>query len=270
MEDLTYIQQGLEQLVAEIKNHPVPSEDTRRSYLELTLHTFNLYYVQWNTVQAARVIQQKSFPIVQSEGKILLIFAESVAEESFVMRRNSAYRGLLTESWSTFEFCLTYLCEYLFDGAIKDDLLNYEFNEVCNIIKNKELTEPERRKLEKKFIKDHLTHVPMVRKYSKIHAAYEDYYQGDWGEDKLFLEFYAKYRNSMHTNYIYHGNDKQYTFLEITYTFTNGEPIEHSEEPSINNMFDLALKLKDTCKRLFDAIQYPGLIPFPEGKVQQP
>jgi hypothetical protein len=270
MEDLTYIQQGLEELVAEIQAHPLVTDDYRRSYLELTLSVFNSFYIQRNTIQAARIIQHKPFPVTPEEKKILDIFVGSIYDDGYFLRNNGSYRSLITDCWSMFEFCLTYTCDFLFEQDIKIGLLEHKLKEIISIISKYEVSDSDMRKVTKKLLADHLTHVPMVKKYTKLHLIYEGNYRGDWAEDSLFLEFFGKYRNCMHTNYIYHGNNKAYTFLGITYEFIDGEPIRHSEEPSINNTFDLALKLKNTCRRLFDAIDYPGLIPFPSDKVKQP
>lgn len=271
MENLEHINYELKNLVVEIKAQPLGTEDMRTSYLELTLHIFNLYYIQWNTVLSARIVAQKRFLVTQEERYALSIFGESVSDpDFFYMRRNSAYRGLLIESWSAFEFCLTYLCDFLFTSEAKKELLEQDLNDIKKVLARYSLSDAHMQKVTKMFYRDHLTHVPMTRKYNKLYSLFRQHYQGNWSEDSSFLEFFGKYRNTMHTNYIYQGKDKSYSFLGITYHFANGEAVSHSEEPTINNMFDLAVKLKDTCKRLFDAIQHPGLIPFPSDQVQQP
>ena len=270
MENLEHINNGLKNLLAEIEALPLGTEDMRTSYLELTLHVFNLYYIQWNTVQSARIIAQKRFLVTEQERYALSVFGTSVSDPSFFhMRRNSAYRGLLIESWSTFEFCLTYLCDLLFTDEVKKALLEEDLNDIDKMLSVYSLSEPHKQKLNKIFVRGHLTHVPMTRKYNKLYSLFKRHYSGNWIEDSSFLEFFGKYRNTMHTNYIYQGNNKEYIFLGTTYHFVNGEAVSHSNEPTIDNMFDLAVKLKDTCKRIFDAVQHPEVIPFPSDQVQQ-
>jgi hypothetical protein len=270
MQDLAHISQEIKNLVAEIKAHPLSTEDTRRSYLELTLNVFNAYYIQWNTVLAARIIAGKQFSVTEEEQNTLSIFNKSITDLNFLYtRRNGAYRGLFIESWSTFEFCLTYLCDFLFSDEVKKELLEQDLNEIKRVLASYSLSEAHMQKVVKMFYRDHLTHVPITRKYNKLYSQFREHYIGDWIEDSSFLEFFGKYRNTMHTNYIYHGKDKSYTFLGITYYFENGKAVSQSVDPNINNTFDLAVKLKNTCKRLFDAIQHPELIPFPSDQVQQ-
>jgi hypothetical protein len=158
----------------------------------------------------------------------------------------------------------------LFDEDTKEALLGDDLKKIEKVLDNYQLQAEDRKKIEKAFAKkEHLTHLSVNRKYEKIYSIYRENYSGNWNEDKEFLEFYGKYRNSMHSNYIYHGKDKEYTFSGNTYYFVNGEAISHSREPDLKEMFDMALTLKITCKRLFDAIQYPDLLPFPSDKVSQ-
>ncbi|MFD1873887.1 hypothetical protein [Hymenobacter bucti] len=271
MEDLEYIKQETDKLVAEIHSHPLSTDDIRRSFLELILHTFNLYYIQWDTIQSARIIQPKPIPVTKEERYILNVFVNSVVEKQYYqMRSNSNYRNLFLESWSTFEFCLTYLCEELLDEVTKKELLEYDLKEINKTLLKYNLSDADNQKIEKIFYRNHLTHVPVTRKYNKLYSLYKKFYTGNWTEDSAFLEFYGKYRNCMHTNYIYHGKDKEYTFFGITYFFIDSEVVSQNKEATSSNKLDLAIQLKNICRRLFDAIQHPGLLPFPADKVIQP
>ena len=179
MENLEHIHQGLKTLVAEIQAHPSGTEDMRRSYLELTLQTFNLYYIQCNTVNAALIISKKYFSVARDEVEVLSVFNKSVSERDFFYaRRNGANRGLLLESWSTFEFCLTYLCDLLFTDDIKAELLERDLNDIKKILTDYELSEVHMQKISKMFYRDHLTHVPVTRKYNKLYSLYQQHYTG--------------------------------------------------------------------------------------------
>ena len=271
MHHLTYIKNAIDELGSEIDSYPLKSEDIRTSYLELTFSVLDLYYRQCCSLYSAKIIQEKAIDATEDEEAVLNIFLGSVSNTTtFYSVLNNINRSLLVDSWSTFEFCLTYMCDSLFDGDAKKHLLEYDLREVDKILSKYAISEGDRRKIEKKFIKGHVTHVPVVRKYGKVYSLFKDNYSGEWEEDSEFLEFYGKYRNCLHTNYLYHGNDKKYTFLGTTFIFENGEPVAHSKQPDIKEMFDLALKLKSTCRKLFDAVQYTGLLPYPSDKVIQP
>ena len=274
MEDLTHIEWEIDGLIAEIKAHPQGTEDMRRSYLELTLSGFNSYYLQWLTIQAGGIMRHRkpSLPASATQEEILTLnkFLNTTINDGYHLRTRGSYRSLILDSWSTFEFCVTYVCIHLLDDKAQRDLLDVEFKKIDKIISKYTIEEDDKRKILKAYSKDHLSHLPVTRKYEHIYSLFKKNYTGTWVEDKKFLEFFGKYRNSMHSNFIYHGNDAEYNILGINYRFTDGDPINQSEKSTANNMFDLALELKNICRRLFDAIDYPGLIPFPSEKVPQP
>ena len=271
MTNLLYIRQELDKLKNEIDAYPLKTDDLRTSYIELTYSSLELYYRQWCSVYSAKIISKKEIDLTDKEKEILEIFIGAVSNNTaFVSVRNGIHRSLLTETWSVFEFCLTYICGQVFDAETKNELLEHDFKEIGKILTRCQASEADTKKAKKLFSKGHLSHVPVNRKYNKLHSIFTDNYNGDWEIDKEFLEFYGKYRNCMHTNYIYHGNDKEYTFLDTTYTFTNGEAVAHSKEPDITDMFKLSLLLKTTCRRLFDSIQYTDLLEYPADKVIQP
>ncbi len=109
----------------------------------------------------------------------------------------------------------------------------------------------------------------VTRKYEKLYSLYKSHYKGDWKEDYEFLAFFGKYRNSMHTNYIYHGEDKKYNILGITYEFVNGEAIRPDRQLHVADMIDLAVKLKDTAMRLFNSIQHSDLLEYPADQIPE-
>lgn len=271
MENLKYIEAELKGLQAEINAYGISSDDIRTSYLELTFSVLDLYYRQWISITAARIIKEKYVELSQDELSVFEAFVGSVTDiTTFYSVRNSSFRNLLIDSWSTFEFCLTYLCVSLFDEKATEDLLEEDFRKISIILSKYDVANDDRKKILRKYSTDHFTHLSVNRKYEKIYSIYKKRYNGDWSEDSKFLSFYGKYRNCMHTNYIYHGQDAEYTFDGVQYRFINGEAVDHSKEPDIKEMFNLTMRLKSTCKRLFDAIEHPGLLPFPSDKVFQP
>ncbi|MFD2785019.1 hypothetical protein [Hymenobacter rubripertinctus] len=271
VKNMKYILDKLNDLGNEITIYPLKSEDLRKSYLELSFSTLELYYRQWCSIYSSIIIADKEVELTDEERKIIEVFVATKSDTTtFYSLRNSTNRNLLTESWSIFEFCLTYVCEQLFTDEIIHSLLEYDYKEIENILNKYNLNQSDSNKVKKIFSRGHLTHVPVSRKYNKIYSIYKNNHTGSITDDKLFLEFYGKYRNCMHTNYIYHGKSKEYSFFGTTYWFNDGEAVAHSKEPDITDMFNLALHLKDVCKRLFDSIEYTDLLRYPEEQVFQP
>ena len=255
----------------EIDSCPLSSNDLRTSYIEYMYSVLLVYYYQLNTNHAAKIVKDAPIGLTAEQLSILETFVGTVEENAhFYSIRNSNNRGLFIDSWSAFEFFLTYVCEQLLNETDKASLLEYDYKEIGKILSRYEVNEGDTQKVKKLLIKGSLTHVPVARKYNKLYSLNGSHYGGDWNEDKVFLEFYGKYRNTMHTNYIYHGTSKQYKILGITYDFTDGNPIGQSKFPDERNMFDLALRLKTVGRLLFDSIQYSGLLEYPADKVPQP
>jgi hypothetical protein len=81
-------------------------------------------------------------------------------------------------------------------------------------------------------------------------------------QDKQFLLFYGRMRNSVHSNYVYYGNPDVYEFGGITYSFQPNEPIDMS--PLILDddlsIFNISIELRDIFQRIINEIEYDGLI----------
>ncbi|QNH62617.1 hypothetical protein [Hymenobacter sediminicola] len=269
MKHLEYIKNSLKELEIEISNYPFKSEDWRTSYLELTYSSLEIYYRHWCSIYSSQIVSEQN--LSKEQEKIVEDFKSTTKNMTlFYSTRNSFNRSLLTEAWSTFEFSLTYICEQLFDENIKNELLEEDFNDLMKLLSTYSISEQHLTKIKKNFSKKHLTHVPVTRKYNKIYSIFKHNHSGDIESDRRYLEFIGTYRNCIHTNYIYHGNNKEYSFHGTTYYFVNGEAVSHSKEPDITSMFDMAIELKNVCRRLFDSIDYPGLLEFPADKVIQP
>lgn len=271
MNYLSYVKNGIDELSIEIDTHPLPKEDLRPSYLDHMFSVFDLFYRQCCAVYAANIIKNKSIELTKSELSVIEVFLGSVSNNTtFQSVMNSINRALLVDSWSTFEFFLTYLCDSLFDNEVKNELLIADSKEIIKIISRYTISDTDVTKIKKRLSKPRFAHVSVNRKYEKLHSMFESNYSGDWAEDKLFLEFYGKYRNCIHSNFIYHGNDKEYEFLGTKYWFADGKAVAHDKLSNIKEMFDLAVKLKDTCRRLFDAVQHKELLQYPASEVVQP
>lgn len=148
-------------------------------------------------------------------------------------------------------------------------MFEHDFKKVVKILSWYDLSDEELLKLRGCLAEKHLTHLPVTRKYEKLYSLYKSHYKGNWNEDYELLVFFGKYRNSMHTNYIYHGGDKQYDILGIRYNFVNGHAIVPNRQLHVADMVDLGVKLKDTVMRLFNSIQYPGLLKYPADQIPE-
>jgi hypothetical protein len=84
--------------------------------------------------------------------------------------------------------------------------------------------------------------------------------------DKDFLLFLGKWRNTMHTNYIYYGKDYEYKFGHAHFKFENGKIVKWYDpfEPSPRLYFYLIGNLKDIWAVLIRSIKYDKIIEYPD------
>lgn len=268
MTHLNYLHDKLEEFRSEITELPYSDDDIRKSFFGLLWSVLDHYYKDFCWIYLTDLANKSKvlFDEEATDGfkKHLIKLRQTTQHEIlFYGARNRANRSLITESWLSFEFCITYLCEELFNEDLKEELKAFESEEILKIIAAYSPSEQTTTKIKKKFYRGHLTHVPINRKYEKLYSSYKAEHSGDTKLDKEFLLFFGKYRNSLHTNYIYHGKDYTFSQNGVDYIFVDGEPIRHNKELDITHHFDLALELKNVALRLFNAIKTEKQLNYP-------
>ena len=90
-------------------------------------------------------------------------------------------------------------------------------------------------------------------------------------EDKEFLLFLGRFRNTMHTNFIYYGNDYSYKFGNADFQFENGkmvkwyDPFNDNFVVSPKLYFALMNELKKIWKALILSIPHKNIIQYPDN-----
>lgn len=174
-------------------------------------------------------------------------------------------RNLLIDTWSTFELCVT-----IFSGALCSEkeyqkMLTHHYRDICKTLANTQINEIDAERLFELTKKNHLTHVPITRKTDFLFTKASNYYR-DVNKDKDFLIFLGKWRNTMHTNFIYYGKNYEYRFGDAHFIFENGKILKWIDpfEPSPKLYFYLVGNLKDIWATLIASIKYEDLIPYPD------
>lgn len=260
MSHLNYIREKLIEYEKEVENLPFEQNDLRKGYFEHIRTTLHLYYKDfcWMTLISHINSGNVQFDLETTQDFMPhLDFLSSTTrhEYSFYNSRNRANRSLLTESWSNFEFALTYIADKIFDDTTKEKLLSFDSAEVLRITSSYNISEGHILKINNLFKRKHLTHVPVTRKYNKLYSIYKENFKGNLNADRAFLDFFGKYRNGLHTNYIYHGNDFIYNHNGVEYRFFNGQSVTHNIQLDFRHHFDLVIELKNVCLRLFNSIK---------------
>lgn len=173
------------------------------------------------------------------------------------------HRNLIISSWSAFETFVTTLCETILSDEAKTKLLSFQFDDI-----KKKLNLEENIEMREKFSKQHLTHVPMPRKCDKLFALLNNYSRNK-KKDKAFLSFFGDFRNTIHTNFIYYGNDtKKYKFGETTFHFIPNKLVRYNYDTSTPynplvhlNLIDNLIKISAEVSL---TLSFPDEIPYPD------
>ena len=275
MEDLDFLLKYSEDLKVEIDKLPFHRDDIRTIY-------FTFYYDLVYNLYISKSLYELSLYI--SKGGIM--FPESILEfEKHIQRlieiskfevltrsfNNNINRSFFFDAFSSFEVCLNVFCGSIFKADEIDHLLKHSLNEVDHILKNIEVNESIQGKLNKLLLKTHLTHVPFIRKIETLFKYCKSEYHGNINDDREFLIFLSKLRNTIHTQWVYFGNSYEYFYDQDThFVFQNGKqvvwtnPYDDGGARLFVKMFD---RLKGIWKNFIFGISFDNFIPFYDENV---
>jgi hypothetical protein len=267
MTDPNYILKWTENLKEEIKQSKFADQDIRKEFLALIYDTCYSYY------RASTIFDLADFI---ATNKVLFEKELSYYEEHFrriadtknkelLQRAHLHYlnRSLLIDSWSMFELCVTTLCDGILSTEKKEKLLYHQYKAVIKEIKSTSLDSAVDIRLQRLLKKEHLTHVPIVRKTDALFSSSTDYPRNK-ETDKAFLAFFGKFRNTIHTNFIYYGKDYEYYFNDIHFKFEDNKIVKWNDQ-SFKIFFLLVSELKDIWKALASSIVFDDVILYPDN-----
>src|SRR5690242_17155654 len=265
MDPLEYLRLGLEQIKNDLSSNPFEEDDMRREFFHLQFDVLNNYYTGCSFLALANYLPTGNV-LFNGEIESLDPHLQRLSEIGIhptlnASFRNNTNRSVVVDSWSVFEFCMTIIGDHILNEAERSELLEEQYLVISDILKNVTIPEKENERLKKVFSKKHLTHVSVNRKCDKLFSKTKSYPR-DISADKQFLLFYGRYRNCLHSNYIYYGNDVEFEFKGIKFLFHNGEPVTHGEF-DIKYHFDLAIEMMEIFRSIMLTIDYGTKIPYP-------
>jgi hypothetical protein len=271
MKDADFILNWTEDLKAEIKSLAFAHDDIRKNYFELTYDVAYCYYRGFILLDFSDFINN-GYIVFKKEIYENKIHIDRVAEttKNPILKKshfNSLNRNFLIDAWSTFELCVTTIAEAITTEDEKNKLLMHQYNDIKTLIKKIELTEFVDLNIQKLIKKDHLTHVPITRKTDLLFNKAYDYGRNKQC-DKEFLKFLGKFRNTLHTNFIYYGKDYEYKFGDAHFIFQDGKIVKWADPffPSPKLYFYLIGNLKEIWKELINSIKHETLIKYPDNE----
>ncbi len=250
------------------KRTSYPENDLRKTFFLKIVECLNSFYYGNLAVEMAALTKEgklrmpsDSTPEDLKHPNLLISLSKRPWIGSF---KSSLNRHLLVDTWTAFEICVTGIIHNLFTPDHSVLMQQYQYNDVVRILRKNStpIDETVLEKLSKTLIQ---SHVPINRKIDTIFKKIRNDYSRDVKEDKAFLGFYGKFRNSMHNNFIYSGTDYQYEWRGVKFQFWNNKILWFScpegEFPLL--MLFLVDELTVIYEAIAQAIQYSGTIVDP-------
>lgn len=271
MKDADFILNWTEDLKAEIGTLAFKENDIRKDYFGLTYDVAYCYYRGFILLEFSDFIN-KGYIAFNKEIYDYKIHVDRVAETVkhptlTASHFNSLNRSFLIDAWSTFELCVTTMTEAITSEDEKNKLLMHLYYDIKKKVKKIELSTDEELEIQKLTKKKHLTHVPITRKTDLLFKKAKGYGRNEQS-DKEFLRFIGKFRNTLHTNFIYYGKDYEYKFGNAHFVFKDGKIVKWADpfSPSPKLYFYLVGNLKEIWKELIKTIKHDELINYPDNE----
>lgn len=195
-----------------------------------------------------------------------ILWQHTVKDENSTIRYISHFhRNLIISTWSLFEMLINEICYAVLDKITIDSLLNFKYREI-----EKFINVNEKEKVKDKLKYNHLSHVPISRKYGKLLKLCGNQYGRDKDIDQKFLDLFGTLRNTMHSNFIYFGNNKDFLFKNVEFKFTNKCLVVYSDTDSISPALyiNLVKEINSISIEISKAVNFEGLIPYPDINAQ--
>lgn len=261
-----FIIEWTEKLKSEMEKIPYIEDDIRKDFYGLINDTAYCYYRPYLLFEISELanLQKLDFGDLKNSKHVKAIETLTKNSTNKKSHLHSLNRNFIVDAWSTFEICVNTFCEGVSTEAEIDKLLSHKFTEFKKILPKEKLTESELDELKSKLMTKHLTHVPIVRKTDVLFNKVKGYSR-NIDEDKKFLLFFGRLRNTMHSNFIHYGNSFEYQFGNAKFKFNNGELVKWYDpfEPTPKLYFYLVGNLKDIWTALIESIKFDGVIYYP-------
>ncbi|MDB5091195.1 MAG: hypothetical protein JWR09_5189 [Mucilaginibacter sp.] len=269
MQDADLLLEWTDKLKAEIGDLPFNKDDIRLDFFGMVYDAAYNYYRGFIGFKLSQFIKDGQIAfgnqLSEFDKHVKRLMETSMYPMLTKSQMNYLNRHLLIDAWSTFELCTTTFVNAICTDDERDKMLNHHYRDICKNTTKSQISEEDDHKLFSLTNKSHLTHVPITRKTDFLFNKAANYYR-DAKQDKEFLIFLGKWRNTMHTNYIYYGKHYEYYYGDVHFIFENEKIVKWYDpfEPSPKLYFYLIGNLKDIWVVLINSIKYDEIIPYPD------
>lgn len=255
------------EMIREIK---YPANDVRKDFFKLSYTNVYHYYIGYFNLFTSHTAKDGYLKLDDSLSNFK-IHVDRWAEISHfpVLERgnfNTLNQRLFVFAWSIFELAVSTFFAAVADEEELQKILSMDYNEVlkCVIV-----NEGKEDKLKKILIKNNLAHVSINRKYNYLLKKVRGYGRSVI-DDRAFLDFFGKMRNTMHTNFIYFGQDYEYRFGQAHFVFENNkqvvwsDPFDEGNIPNVKLYIYLIGHLNEIFREIIRCIFHEGVILYPD------
>ncbi len=274
MNDSDFILKWTEDLKQEIDVISYQEDDIRKDYFGLTYDVAYCFYRGFILMDISKYIDSGQV-LFKKDIFDFKTHVDSIVELNRIALLNTGYyngliRNFMIDCWSVFELCVTTLCEGICSLEERENLLNFQSKDVLKQLKKSTLDENDRVKLIARLKKAHLTHVPITRKTAFLFNKTKGYSR-NLDNDKAFLSFLGKFRNTLHTNFIYYGNDYDFNFGNANFKFENTKMVKWTDPFSKSKRspklyFYIIGQLKEIWKEVIKTVKHDATIYYPDNE----
>ncbi|HIY74829.1 MAG TPA: hypothetical protein H9825_01085 [Candidatus Sphingobacterium stercorigallinarum] len=269
-EQLDFLSNWRNNLDELIHNLTFENGDIRKDYFRMSYNNVRQYHVEYNSYVISCLLNDGSIKLSEELNSSFgehLIELKALTKYELDMQKyyNSLNHRAIVMAWSLFELAISTVFNHVCADEKKEKYLNKRYNEIKSKIKDED----------KEFVKNKLkTRSPylisMPLKYGHLFSKLKSY-PGNRKRDEEFLVFFGKLRNTIHANFIYFGNDYEYTFGNAHFVFKNEvlvkwiDPWEiDTNLPSVRLYVHLIGRLNEIALNLFQSLTIDDIIAYPD------
>ncbi len=252
-----------------------PKNDVRIDFLNLIGNLTHQFHLEKIALELSDFFVDGKLLCIDSEifhnqiNDFVELAKNDVLYKSF---QNSINRGLIIDSWSSFEVCLSSICNEILSAEDKHNIQSKKYESVLKCLKKYNLDGDTKNKLEKMLVEKEFWLTSTNNKFTKLFSMLKakSKYRRNIDEDRVFLEFFGKLRNTMHSNFVYFGNNEEpYIFENAEFKFDKGHLVVHERESDPFLILKLIVRLTEIYIEIishFDDIEF---IPYPDQNAEK-
>ncbi len=271
MEDYKPIIKFFEELTNRASESTYPKNDVRIDFFNLIAGLAQLYYLEQIALESSVLFKNKKLRCTELNfyhkiNDFIKLAENEVLYKSF---RSATNRGLIIDSWSSFEVCLSAICDKIYSSEDKLNIQNKKYEDVIKCLKKYNLDEEIKKKLEKILVEKEFWLTSTNSKFNKLLSLLKEKYRREIKKDRDFLEFFGKLRNTMHSNFVYFGEPFIYIFEGVEFIFDKKQLVVNERDAHPLLFLNMIVRLTEIYTEIISHFEDTGFIPYPDQYAEE-